>query len=150
MAKQNKNSSTTTNKAVSNDKRFIGKAGSLNQTSWTNYLTLWNIWKFVLGKLWKIVTMLISNATINSNIFFNGIHLLLSVKIEFNDRTWWRIFEYDWILIWFRRKGLTEQNSLTKVNAQQANSDYAKRLIEMDYQWKESTLYSEERVQNYK
>ena len=83
MAKQNKNSSTTTNKAVSNDKRFIGKAGSLNQTSWTNYLTLWNIWKFVLGKLWKILTMLISNATINSNIFFNGKHLFLSVNPEF-------------------------------------------------------------------
>ena len=91
MAKQNKNSSTTTNKAVSNDKRFTGKAGSLNQTSWTNYLTLWNIWKFVLGKPWKIVTMLILNATISYNIFFNGIHLFLSVKIQlsgiYNDRT---------------------------------------------------------------
>ena len=91
MAKQNKNSSTTTNKAVSNDKRFTGKNGSLNQTSWTNYLTLWNIWKFVLGKPWKIVTMLILNATISYNIFFNGIHLFLSVKIQlsgiYNDRT---------------------------------------------------------------
>ena len=91
MGKQNKNSSSTTNKAVSSDKRFTGKAGSLNQTSWTNYLTLWNIWKFVLGKLWKIVTMLTLNATINSSILFNGIHLFLSVKIEllhlYNDMT---------------------------------------------------------------
>ena len=91
MAKQNKNSSTTTNKVVSNDKRFAGKTGSLNQTSWTNYLTLWNIWKFVLGKLWKSVTMLILNATISYNIFFNGIHLFLSVQIKlsgiYNDRT---------------------------------------------------------------
>lgn len=50
MGKQNKNHSTSNNnKAVPNDKRACTHNGS-KQRPWISYLTLWNLWKFLLGK----------------------------------------------------------------------------------------------------
>ena len=50
MAKQNKNSANSNNKAVANDKRPGVVHNDSTQKSWRSCLTLWNIWKFILGK----------------------------------------------------------------------------------------------------